>query len=281
MTETEHGIVYCSPAGTTRKVARAIEEALRKAGRRAALFDLARIGPAEIREYFLGYGGPRCLWVGSPVYAQHPVPPVLDFLDQLPEASEKRVAVPFVTFGAVSSGVALPEMADKLAAKGYSAAGAVKVVAEHSSMWRSEKPLGQNRPAEEDLAQVRVVADRVLHKLDSGQWEPLSQQRLDYQPQWLKEEAAAMSIERVKGFHPGYTLNESRCTQCGICEQECPAGAIRLDPYPVRDESCFLCNNCARLCPEEAMLIDTEPIEKRVREMAQQTPEAKETEIFL
>jgi NAD-dependent dihydropyrimidine dehydrogenase PreA subunit len=90
-----------------------------------------------------------------------------------------------------------------------------------------------------------------------------------------------MSIERLKGFHPGYTLDEERCTQCGICEQECPVGAITLDPYPVRDESCFLCNNCARFCPEDAMHIDTEPIEKRVREMAQKIPEAKETEIFL
>lgn len=281
MTETEHGIVYCSPAGTTRKVARAIEEALRKAGRTAALFDLARIGPEEIREHFLGYGGPRCMWVGSPVYAQHPVPPVLDFLENLPAASGERAAVPFVTFGAVSSGVALPEMAGKLAEKGYSPAGAAKVVAEHSSMWRSENPLGENRPAEGDLTQVRELADRMLRRLDSGQWEPLSGQHLDYQPEWLKERAAEMSIERLKGFHPGYILNESLCTQCGVCEQECPAGAIGLDPYPVRDESCFLCNNCARFCPEEAMLIDTEPIEKRVREMAKENPEPKETEIFL
>jgi ferredoxin/flavodoxin len=281
MTETEHGIVYCSPAGTTRRTAQAIASRLRELGRSVAEFNLARTGPGEIRESFLQSGGPRCLWVGSPVYAQHPVPPVLDFLERLPWASGERAAVPFVTFGAVSSGVALPEMADLLAERGYSALAAAKVVAEHSSMWRSERPLGGKRPAEEDLARVRGLAEEVLHKLDSPQWHPISREDLDYQPDWLKQQAAEMSIERLKGFHPGYTLDEERCTQCGICEQECPVGAITLDPYPVRDESCFLCNNCARFCPEDAMHIDTEPIEKRVREMAQKIPEAKETEIFL
>jgi ferredoxin/flavodoxin len=277
----EHCIVYCSPAGTTKEVRRAIESRLRERERSVVRLDLAHRGPAEIREVFRDSGEPLCLWVGTPVYAQHPVPPVLDFLERLPAASGDRAAVPFVTFGAVSSGVALPEMADKLAEKGYSPVGAAKVVAEHSSMWRSQEPLGAGRPGDGDLLQVRGLVDNVLARLDSGQWRPLSGQRLDYQPDWLKEQAASMSIERLKGFHPGYTLDESRCTQCGICEQECPAGAIRLDPYPIRDDSCFLCNNCARFCPEEAMLIDLGPIEQRVREMAQKTPEPKETEIFL
>ena len=280
MPEMEHCIVYCSPAGSTRKVSETIEARLRESGHSVALFDLARTAPGDVPDFFSGYSGSLCLWVGTPVYAQHPVPPVLQFLEHLPEASGERAAVPFVTWGAVSSGVALPEMADTLQAKGYSLAGAAKVVAEHSSMWRSENPLGEGRPGEGDLTEVRKLADSVVQKLDSAQWQPLSRRQLDYQPEWLKKEAAAMSLEKLKGFHPGYSLDEESCTQCGICEQECPAGAIKLNPYPRRDDSCFLCNNCARFCPEGAMHIDTEPIEKRVREMAQQNPEPKETAIF-
>ena len=281
MTDMEHGIVYCSPAGTTRKAAEAIASRLRELGRTVTEFDLALTGPGEIEEAFRESGGPLCLWVGSPVYAQHPVPPVVHFLEWLPGASGKRAAVPFVTFGAVSSGVALPEMADRLAEKGYSALAAAKVMAEHSSMFKSDRPLGEGRPAERDLAQMSGLADRVVQELDSGQWRALSREQLDYQPEWLKEEAAAMNIERLKGVHPGYTLDEALCTQCGVCEESCPAGAIRLDPYPVRDEKCFLCNNCARFCPEGAMTIDTAPLEKRIAEKAQKTPEAKETAIFL
>lgn len=281
MSDMEHVIVYCSPAGTTRKAAEAVASRLRELGRAVTEFDLARTGPGEIREAFLESGEPLCLWVGSPVYAQHPVPPVFDFLERLPGTSEERAAVPFATFGAVSSGVALPEMADRLAEKGYSAFAAAKVMAEHSSMWQSERPLGEGRPAERDLARMRELADRVVRKLDSGQWQALSRQQLDYQPEWLKEEAAAMNIERLKGVHPGYSLDEALCTQCGVCEESCPAGAIRLDPYPVRDETCFLCNNCARFCPEGAMTIDTAPLEKRISEKAQKTPEAKETALFL
>jgi len=281
MSGITHCIVYSSPAGTTRKVAQELETELKEQKRSVVSFDLARVGSQDIRDSFPGAGEPLCLWVGSPVYAQHPVPPVLEFLEGLSWTSGERAAVPFVTWGAVSSGVALPEMADRLAEKGYSILGAAKVVAEHSSMWRSASPLGEDRPAGDDLALMRELADTVLRKLDSERWRSLSPERLDYQPQWLKEEAAAMSIERLKGFHPGYSLDEASCTQCGICEQECPAGAIRLDPYPVREESCFLCNNCARFCPEGAMRIDMAPIEERIRSMAQKNPEAKETEIFV
>ncbi|MFO8032502.1 MAG: 4Fe-4S binding protein [Desulfohalobiaceae bacterium] len=276
----EHCIVYCSPAGTTRKVAQSIGSRLQEMGREAVLFDLASNSPESIMQVFSGFSGLRCLWLGTPVYAQHAVPLVQQFLQSLPLATGNCAAVPWVTWGAVSSGLALLEMGDQLVQKGYVLAGAGKVVAEHSSMWRLERPLGQGRPDEEDLAQVRGLVDRVLSKMDSKQWQPLSLDVLDYQPEWLKDKAAQMSIEELKKIHPGYSLDEASCTQCGICEQECPAGAIRLDPYPQRDESCFLCNNCARLCPEGAIHIDLAPIEQRIQEMAQANPEAKETKIW-
>lgn len=276
----EHCIVYCSPAGTTRKVALSIGSRLQEMGREAVFFDLASHSPESIIQASFGFSGFRCLWLGTPVYAQHAVPPVQQFLQSLPLEMESCVAVPWVTWGAVSSGVALLEMGGQLVQKGCFLAGAGKIVAEHSSMWRSERPLGQGRPDEEDLAHVRGLVDRVLSKLDSTQWQSLSLDVLDYQPEWLKDKAAQMSIAELKKVHPGYSLDEASCTQCGICEQECPAGAIRLDPYPRRDESCFLCNNCARLCPEGAINIDLAPIEQRVQEMAQANPEAKETKIW-
>jgi len=47
---------------------------------------------------------------------------------------------------------------------------------------------------------------------------------------------------------------EEKCTQCGVCEEHCPVGAISLNPYPVVDpEKCISCFCCMELCAQNAM----------------------------
>jgi len=49
-------------------------------------------------------------------------------------------------------------------------------------------------------------------------------------------------------------VNESLCIMCGDCAENCPPGAITLDPYPVVDPAkCIACFCCAELCTEGAM----------------------------
>lgn len=49
-------------------------------------------------------------------------------------------------------------------------------------------------------------------------------------------------------------VNEDLCALCGDCAENCPAGAITLDPHPVIDSSkCISCFCCAELCTEGAM----------------------------
>jgi uncharacterized protein (DUF362 family) len=47
---------------------------------------------------------------------------------------------------------------------------------------------------------------------------------------------------------------EEKCTKCGMCEEHCPVGAIKLGPYPVVDpEKCISCFCCMELCPASAL----------------------------
>ena len=45
------------------------------------------------------------------------------------------------------------------------------------------------------------------------------------------------------------------CSQCGVCAEECPAGAIELDEtaYSIDASLCTDCGICAEACPTNSM----------------------------
>ena len=47
-------------------------------------------------------------------------------------------------------------------------------------------------------------------------------------------------------------VDQTRCVACGVCENTCPLGAVKvsLGCYAaVEAERCIGCGKCARLCP--------------------------------
>ncbi|MFQ5836145.1 MAG: DUF362 domain-containing protein [bacterium] len=60
----------------------------------------------------------------------------------------------------------------------------------------------------------------------------------------------------IKIFRVYPEVDQSRCSQCGLCEEKCPGGAISLDPFPLFNyDKCIQCFTCHELCPEEAIRI--------------------------
>jgi len=49
-------------------------------------------------------------------------------------------------------------------------------------------------------------------------------------------------------------VDESLCTECGICEKTCPYRAIKLNPKPIFDmDKCYGCWACYNHCPTKAI----------------------------
>ncbi len=280
---TRFVIVYSSPAGSTRKVAEAVERALKAlpetelltldlchADERAATLNLIEQTTEDI-----------CLFVGSPVYRDLAVTPVMEFIQTLPATKKgpgKCFAVPFATWGHVCSGIALWEMATALRERGCLVAGAFKVPCVHSMMWRTQEPLGHGQPDEGADEAVADFVRSICTGLKSPAFHPLDLDTLlDQPPEWVAEMREKFAAPRQK--FPK-RVDEKKCTQCGICRDECPAAAIELNPYPEFGESCFDCHTCVRICPEEA--IDSDPpvaaicelIRKR-KVLMNEKPEAK------
>jgi pyruvate ferredoxin oxidoreductase delta subunit len=50
-------------------------------------------------------------------------------------------------------------------------------------------------------------------------------------------------------------INQALCQACGLCEEDCPDGAIRVEEnlFSINHDFCKGCGICARECPTEAI----------------------------
>jgi len=274
-------IVFSSPAGTTRHVAQVISNSLKDLGYEPTVYDIGDRGDrSKIISQAKNLVDKCCLWIGSPVYAGHAVPPITDFISKL-LPSNGSYAVPFVTWGAVTSGIALHEMGKTLNEKGYTILGAAKVLAVHSLMWDCENPLGEGHPNAEDDTMIKKFLEKIDAKLSNEDRQPLMREDLNYQPKEIQESMQKVNIEIAKQLIPPRQLDESVCTQCGKCKDVCPADAITLNPYPQFGSECFLCYNCVRLCEEGAIKADLSQFASKLREAAEKMGESPLSQIFI
>ena len=273
-------IVYCSPAGTTGHVAGVIADALRAKSTMVSVFD---VGSGKDPKAFMGVlkvsAPDDCLFVGSPVYRDMAIYPVMTFLKDMP-ALEGRTAVPFVTWGGALSGIALWQMGKALQDKGLTLVGAAKVLAVHSLLYAADNPVGTGHPDASDDQQLRLLVDTVVRRTTA---EPgtVTLGTLDYQPQ---EIGAGIKSRLGQSWQIiPKSVDENACTQCGTCVEVCPVTAVALDPGPVFNDACFDCFNCIRECPEHAIApaVSLSMIEKKIRERVETFNEKPPTRIFL
>jgi ferredoxin len=102
------------------------------------------------------------------------------------------------------------------------------------------------RTAAEEIATATAEGTRPPARLPPPRWyTPLTQ---------LLQVTALNHFDAVK-----YRLKacDERCTRCGLCAVDCPAGAINMGERGVRIEAgqCILCCRCVHRCPERAIVL--------------------------
>lgn len=245
--------IYFSPTGTTEKVVSALTDALaEKLGLKEQVYVYDFTQP-DGRTYFPELGEDDLVIFGMPTYAGRLPNLMLPYLKEFVKGSG-ALAIPVATFGNRNFDNSLIELRDILETNGFHTVAAAACSCEHSFSCE----LGAGRPDEEDLAQIRDFAGRIVSKLVEIEKQyteaapvqvpgiPADQNHGGYyQPR--DRHGVSIDIRKVKPL-----TDTEKCTQCGFCAEICPMGAI--DPQDVSQVPgiCIKCGACEKKCPLQA-----------------------------
>jgi ferredoxin/flavodoxin len=260
-------IIYFSPSGNTHRAAVELQNELVKKGHGVSLLNIAGnsgfFGGKDISGFLEeNVWEHDALVIGSPVYAHHLQYHVQDLINALPAPGGKwgKNAFTFVTYGGISSGVALKEAAALLKKSGRRVIAGMKISSPHRMTrgfmvkeYNSEKFAG-GMPAE-----IGKFAGLISSSLNSKGGK---ENKRAFNYNGVKTDLFAKFIFKEKEWHakryPGVMIDESKCSACGVCVKNCPVMHLAKTGGKItwnNDSECVHCLNCVTNCSKKAVYL--------------------------
>ncbi|MFW9917830.1 MAG: NAD(P)H-dependent oxidoreductase, partial [Candidatus Thorarchaeota archaeon] len=233
-------ILVFSPTGNTLKVAKMLETSLLSKKVEVDVIDVTRdkklFRERNIREYLnMRVKKHDLLCIGAPVYAHHLHYNVKNIINSLPKPGNGwgRLAVPFVTYGGINSGIALQEAGKLLKRTGRIPVSGMKINSQHSlsKLKRVTVKVNEGMPGEEIHQLIEELAEKIVLVGQNGDKNHIDiSQKLCYQN--LKTRIKAKLIIREKicqnYIYPKLIIDRNKCTGCGKCSRICPVQRIEM-----------------------------------------------------
>jgi ferredoxin len=185
------------------------------------------------------FGEDDLVIIGVPVYGGRVPAFLIDYFTRV--KGNNTVAVFIVVYGNRNYDDALLELRDAFERNGFIGVAGGAFIGEHSFT----NKVGTGRPDQRDLEIARRFGTEIKEKLSM-----IKDKDLFNLPELF-----------VKGNYP-YKERKSmpimletnvRCTNCGLCAEHCPMGAIDFNNYSNIDAAkCIRCCSCIKKCPEDA-----------------------------
>ena len=240
-------IVYFSQAGSTRKVAHAIADGLRRQGHQVDLHHLLDGSPPPLDGYDV-------LGVGFPVYFWRPPFPIGDYLDALPQLG----GLPHFVFvqSAGLEGDAAATARRMLNTKGGREVGVFRAMGpDHLlALLRRGRLLAADHPTPAELAAANAFGVNVARRIAGAEYAEPPPER----PPTPLFRLVRFAMHRWLTRHlysRGFAVRADLCTACGTCTDVCPTANITPDRHgrPLWGRDCLVCGFCDLRCPAEAI----------------------------
>lgn len=255
-------IIVFSPAGSTMKISKMLEEKLIKANNQVQILNItgnkAMFKDGKIKETLAEEVQEHDLiCIGAPVYEKHLEWYVQQVIKHLPIPGGKwgKLAVPFVTYGGISSGVALLEAERLLKKSGRKTIAAMKIESTHIVSKKLTTRVNEGMPGDEAVPYVEELVKRISEF--NNEMKVFSKE-LNYHS--FKEKALCKIMKESmlhKHKYPALTVETDKCCKCYKCTEACPVQRIEIiDSVPKmsgKEHMCIHCFSCTGICPNDAI----------------------------
>lgn len=264
-------VVYFSPTGGTRRVARRFLSAARSALPTLELFEHDITLP-EMRSAVLRFDAQDLVLFCAPSYFGR-MPAILRGFKGL--AAEGALGVPVAVFGNRDWDDTIREIGALMTDEGFAVTAGAAFVGRHSQ-WPS---LGAGRPNDADEADMAKFLTSLMMKIGAAVAAGSAEK--------LAVKLSGEGEMRPYGVipTPPRVLDPKDCCRCGSCAEKCPAGIIDPMDFTVTDpEACLGCRACITACPNGARNYPepyAKAIETRMAEIAAANAAPKAPAVFL
>ena len=215
-------VIYFSPTGGTENVAKLIAAELGAESVDVTVFD-----------YGMSFGPDDLVFFCFPVYGGRIPSPMYSRMRNV--SGQGSSAVPVAVFGNRAVDDALLEMRDTLTPLGFRVIAAAEVIAPHSV----NTDIAAGRPDAADRAKIEGFCTQLAARIAAD----------------APAEIAVPGDPDYRAYN-GLPLKPTgglRCIRCGLCADNCPAGAIpKAAPQKVDKHKCISCLRCIQICPQSA-----------------------------
>jgi len=160
----------------------------------------------------------------------------------------------------------LIELRDIAEECGFKVIAAVAAVAEHSIMHQ----YAAGRPDAEDKKELQNFAGKIWEKINSSATETSAPQIPGSRP--YKKAGGVGLVPKA----------DSKCTNCGLCAENCPAQAISKENIKTADsKKCISCMRCVVKCPQKARKVNGAMVSAAALAMKKACSTRKGNEVYL
>jgi ferredoxin/flavodoxin len=258
-------LVCFSPTGTTKAIIQGVARGINQ-----STVELIDITKPNARKQQLQTSENELLVVAVPVYVGRVPALLIEWLHAIKARNTPAVCI--VVYGNREYDDALLELKDIMTKRGCIPVACAAYIGEHSFS-NSETPIAAARPDANDLNHAELFGRKINEKL-------LSISSVDH-----------ITDINVPGAYPyrgdsktwivDFIAINNKCSQCGVCAEECPVGAIDLENSILRDkEKCILCCACIKCCPQNARTMKTGLVKDTAMRLSEKCKERKEPVLF-